>query len=236
MTRPAIFRHRGREVSRLQGFSDAVFGFALTLLVVSLEVPRSFDQLWHAMLGLPAFAASFAIFLWIWWEHHEFFRRYGLDDGPTVVLNSLLLFVVLFYVYPLKFMFTLLSRMLLGIPPMPAESAVPMIRGAQVPQLMAIYALGFVVVFAIFVALYARAWSRREGLGLDATERYMTRVFIRSHALAMGIGVLSLGLALTKSQWGSALSGLVYSLLGPVLGVHGVMSSRRVPPRDAPTA
>ena len=29
----------GCEVSRIEGFSDAVFGFALTLLVVSLEVP-----------------------------------------------------------------------------------------------------------------------------------------------------------------------------------------------------
>ena len=35
--------HRHRDVSRLEGFSDAVFGFALTLLVVSLEVPETMD-------------------------------------------------------------------------------------------------------------------------------------------------------------------------------------------------
>ncbi len=36
------FRLRGLEVSRIEALSDAVFGFAITLLVVSLEVPRKF--------------------------------------------------------------------------------------------------------------------------------------------------------------------------------------------------
>lgn len=46
--------------------------------------------------------------VWIWFEQHKFFRRYGLQDGTTVTLNVILLFVVLFYVYPLKFLFGLL--------------------------------------------------------------------------------------------------------------------------------
>ena len=36
---------RGREVTRLEALSDAVFGFAATLLVVSLEVPQTFPEL-----------------------------------------------------------------------------------------------------------------------------------------------------------------------------------------------
>ncbi|HEY7515172.1 MAG TPA: TMEM175 family protein, partial [Vicinamibacteria bacterium] len=97
---------RGREVSRLEGFSDAVIGFALTLLVVSLEVPDSFGALKATLGGFLPFAATFAIVGWIWFEHYLFFRRFPLEDGWTVFLNLVLLFVVLFFVYPLKFIFT----------------------------------------------------------------------------------------------------------------------------------
>jgi len=36
------FRWRGTHVSRIEGFTDAVFAFAVTLLVVALEVPHTF--------------------------------------------------------------------------------------------------------------------------------------------------------------------------------------------------
>src|SRR4026208_808418 len=96
---------RRHEIPRLEGFSDAVFGFALTLLVVSLEVPRSYEELIDVMSGFLSFACCFALLPWLWCEHNTFFRRYGLQDGVTVVINGGLLFTVLFYVYPLKFMF-----------------------------------------------------------------------------------------------------------------------------------
>lgn len=55
----------GPGVHRIEAFSDAVFAFALTLLVVSLEVPDSFDELLARIRGFIPFAASFAIVAWL---------------------------------------------------------------------------------------------------------------------------------------------------------------------------
>src|SRR2546422_10896496 len=108
------FRWRSHEVSRTEGLSDAVFGFAITLLVVSLEVPRTFSELMYAMRGFGAFAISFTLLFIVWYNQYKFFRRYGLQDNITMVLNGILLFVVLFYVYPLKFVFTLIVNLFTG--------------------------------------------------------------------------------------------------------------------------
>src|SRR3974377_1981943 len=106
----AGFRWRGHEITRIEGFSDAVFAFAVTLLVVSLEVPKTFSDLLETMSGFGAFACGFAILFLIWFGHYKFFRRYGLEDTTTTVLTGVLVFVVLFFVYPLKFLFTTLIK------------------------------------------------------------------------------------------------------------------------------
>src|SRR5260221_2727541 len=108
------FRWRSHEVSRTEGLSDAVFGFAITLLVVSLEVPKTYSELMQTMRGFGAFAISFTLLFMVWFNQYKFFRRYGLQDNLTVFLNAILLFVVLFYVYPLKFLFTLLISLFTG--------------------------------------------------------------------------------------------------------------------------
>jgi len=162
------FRWRGVEVWRVEGFSDSVFAFAVTLLVVSLEVPRTFDELLAVMRGFFAFAICFALLLSVWHDHYKYFRRYGLRDTPTMWLNSVLLFLVLIYVYPLKFLFTLLTDQFLGFGDktrVPGGGTAEMIEPSQIPLLMMIYGAGFVAVQLVFVLFYWRAYSLRGRAG-----------------------------------------------------------------------
>ena len=108
------WRWRGVEVSRIEALSDAVVGFAITLLVISLEVPRTFTELLAAMRGMPAFAACFALLFLVGFNQYRFFRRYGLEDSPTIALNGCLLFVIVFFVYPLKFVFGFVIGLVMG--------------------------------------------------------------------------------------------------------------------------
>src|SRR5215470_1106426 len=125
------FRLRGDEVMRIEAFSDAVFAFAVTLLIVSLEVPKSFAELMQTIRGFFAFGISFLFLMLIWFEHNVFFRRYALDDIRTIFLNSCLLFIVLFYVYPLKFLASLVLNSAMYREGSPVE-----IEQQQVPGLM----------------------------------------------------------------------------------------------------
>ena len=70
---------RSHEISRIEALSDAIFAFAVTLLVVALEVPQTFSELWEKMHGFLAFAISFALLFQVWYSQHVFFRRYGLS-------------------------------------------------------------------------------------------------------------------------------------------------------------
>ena len=207
---------RRHEISRLEAFSDAVFGFALALLVVSSDPPASYAQLVDRMLGVVSFACCFALLVWIWYEHTAFFRRYGLQDGLTILLNSVLLFVVLVYVYPLKFMFdALFARFVRRIdPPVPMQLW-------ELANAAAIYAAGFIVIFVLFALLYRRALSRREELALSELDVFDARTNMGHHLISASVGVLSLAMASFAPLEFAPIAPMAYALMGPAHFTYG---------------
>jgi hypothetical protein len=225
------FRWRSHEVSRTEGLSDAVFGFAITLLVVSLEVPRTFSELMSAMRGFGAFAICFTLLFIVWFNQYKFFRRYGLEDGKTLVLNAVLLFVVLFYVYPLKFLFTLIVNMFMGgggqhtLPSGVVESMID--NSDQLATLMIIFGAGYIAVFGVFVLLYWHAYRQRAMLQLNELEVFDTREDIQESALNVAVGTISITLAALGRARLAGLAGMSYMLCPIVLAVHGTMMGKR---------
>jgi len=194
------FRNRSDSVSRLEGFSDTAFGFAITLLVVSLAVPNRFDELLKQLSGLPVFAVTFALVATIWYGQFVFFRRYAMSDFVTVVLTLLLLFVVLFYVYPLKFLFAVAF-----------QAGGISFQERDVPTLFLIYGLGFASVSFVLALLYAHAYRKRDELGLTEWESLLTRLSIAGHVATATVGLVSAGLAQVIPQPATAsVAGFIY--------------------------
>lgn len=185
------FRWRGGEITRLEGFTDAVFAFAVTLLVVSLEVPRTFTELVAAMKGFVAFAICFAILVQIWYYHYKFSRRYGLQTVYTVFLTAALIFVVLFYVYPLKFLFTLAVGGMSGGLTVPVNQLNQMVHTyGEISQLWLIYSVGVIAVYLLLALLYQHAYKKRRELELNDYETMVTRHTIIQFSGFVAVGIL----------------------------------------------
>jgi len=207
--------NRSYEIQRIETFSDGVFAFAVTLLIVSLEVPHSFDELITTMRGFFGFGISFFLLVFIWQEQHRFYRLYGMDDGGTLRLNITLLFLVLFYVYPLKFLFSLFfGDMIFG------EGKSPFtIKAEQVPTLMAVYALGFIAIYFLFFLMYYRARKKSTLLGMTPLERFDCGSTMYRMIIMVSIGICSLLIAIFLPKGSSGMAGYVYFLLWPAITI-----------------
>jgi hypothetical protein len=129
---------------------------------------------------------------------------------------------VLFYVYPMKFLFSTLFDQLFGDAPANA------IEPRQVPLLMLVYGAGFIAVQLVFILLYVHAYQLADGLELDAYERLTTRSELQGFGLNMLVGLASIAIVTVGGPDAAFWSGMAYMLIMPVQTVNGRLMRTRI--------
>jgi uncharacterized membrane protein len=107
-----------RETGRLEAFSDGVFAIAVTLLILTIQVPSPLttkpNDLGPTLLtNWPAYTAyliSFAFILVMWVNHHNLFRLIQRTDQTFLLLNGLLLLFVTVVPFPTALVAEYLQR------------------------------------------------------------------------------------------------------------------------------
>lgn len=220
------FRLRGMDMTRTETFTDAAFAFALTLLVVSIDsIPSTYEELWFAVQGIPAFGLSCALLFLFWYGHWNWSRRYGLEDFPSIVLSFALVFVMLCYVYPMKYVSSIFVA---WITDQRVEVGANINSIDELYGIFTIYSIGFVALCVVVLLLYLRAWAIRDELRLDVVERYVTRSEIGSWMILASVGGLAILMGLFAPHHPLTVPGWAYMLLPVVMPAWGVMRGRQL--------
>ncbi|MCA8941055.1 MAG: DUF1211 domain-containing protein [Planctomycetes bacterium] len=214
------FRERGHQVTRLEAFVDASFAFALTLLVISEDVPKSVDALAASLLAVPGLLCSFALIAMFWFAHNTWSRRYGLDDMGSIVWSLALVFLVMVYVYPLRMLFGSLFGWLTSVT-LPRELLTDEqwravwgyeVHGyADIRTMFVVYGIAWSTAGLVIAQLYRRAWRSRSVIGLDFEEEVSTRAEIARWLVVPATGIVSVAVALAMP---SDPSGIPEALTG----------------------
>jgi uncharacterized membrane protein len=220
------FRLRGMEMTRLETFIDAAFAFAITMLVIAAQqIPDDIEKLLGAFRNVPTFVCSIGVIGIFWRGHWLWSRRYGLEDGVSIFTSWAMLVTILIYIYPLKSVFGAMWYFL-------SDGHVGQTLGPstdpQARMLFATYAIGFTAIALEILLLNLRAWQLRDPLRLSPRERLLTRGELTGWSVPVGVGIVSLILALTLPRSELAWSGWVYLSMAILVPLHSIHRKRLI--------
>lgn len=191
--------------NRLEALSDGVFAFAATLMVVNIGADTSITSFKEELPNFISFAVSFFVMMGIWKVHYNFFRRTDYIDNWIIALNMILLFTVLFYIFPVR---SLLSTGFGG----------NRISIDDFSDIFQLYSIGFALIFTSLFFMYLRTYKKdiKEGKNL----KYL--FYARHFFIFIAIGIISFLLAKFKVGLLYGIPGFVYAFLGPLCYFHSV--------------
>ena len=196
--------------NRVEAFSDGVFAFAATLMVVTLDMD---DNLWLTgakAINFISFGASFFVLVMLWKIHYNFFRRNSYIDNWIIAFNSVLLFVVLYYVFPLKS----LINSWIGLQKITAD---------DLASLFVMYGFGFAMIFLCYALMYYRAYRKTRSLQTSIDLLFYAQHF----SIYVLVAILSIILGVLKVGINFGAPGFFYGLLGPLCYLHALWFDKK---------
>lgn len=219
------FRHRGKDVLRIEALSDGVFAFSVSLLVASLEVPQTFDEMKLIVLGAIPFFLTVGLIFLFWYEQYIYFRRYGLNDLTTIVLNLVYLAVILFYIYPLKFLFSLLIYSWGGINLFPKATAqgLVILSDEDFPKLIMLFSFGYFLIWFIIFLMHRHVLTLSKNFNFNNFETLFTKKEARGALWNSIIGLIAIVFAWQGKE---TMAGICYLFIPFVLLLNHFLFKR----------
>ncbi len=230
------FYLRGHQGTQMDGLTDGIFALAVAVLLISSSVPTNFTELLNFVYDLLPFSLCIVFIYWIWQALTRFNLRFGLEDAKTNQLKMVLMFFVLFYIYPLKFLMSwqvkYFSAIFSGELRERYAELSTMIPFSKIPHLMIIYGLGFAAIFFLLYFLNKRAFKQREVLQLNPRETLETELTMRRYFAFACIGLISISIALisifARFSEGAIIAGIAYNLVWIYVIYDAKQSKKRV--------
>jgi uncharacterized membrane protein len=205
--------------SRVEAFSDGVFAIAITLLVLTIAQPASYQGLTHQLAirwpSLAAFVVSFAIIGIMWLNHHSLFMNFERIDRGLFYLNMLLLLTITFLPYPTGVLGEALAK-------------------GQGEQTAAVF-------YAVTMTVNAWAWGAL-WLYASSKRRLLNESFPENErglaTLLFTIGVILYTLAIAIAYWNAYIFLATQALLALYYAIDPLhlRPTRREQPKDSPRA
>ncbi|HUY79074.1 MAG TPA: TMEM175 family protein [Ktedonobacterales bacterium] len=224
-----------KALGRLEAFSDGVFAIAITLLVLEIQIPRSFtsgqlmsivDGQWSSFI---AYLVSFLTILVMWLNHHNIVQFIRRADRLFFVLNGLLLMMITFLNYPTALAAEATHS---GFANLSAVAQMDQRFAAQV------YTGTMVIIAALYNALWFSAIARRR-LVHPKYDQTTIRIVTIQYSFGVPLYIVAFLLALIPPVGGLDIGPFVSLLLTGALAVYfaftghiGEAPTRVFPPFD----
>lgn len=197
-------------ISRVEAFSDGVFAFAATLMVVSIGMDEALTLSGKTAMNFISFGVSFFVLVILWKIHYNYFRRNSYIDNWIIFLNSILLFVVLYYVFPLK---SLINSWM----------GVQDITPDKLASLFILYGIGFAMIFLCYSLMYLRAFKKSKTI-----DNSLDLLFYAHHfSIYTLVAFASIILGILKVGINFGAPGFFYGLLGPLCYFHATWFQKK---------